>query len=192
MVLGSRDIWGWKMRRFSVARRRPSLRKLDLVALGPTPLIQGHSPRGPLTDQARVSKYSQKVNVSICSNQFTTTFKQAHLEFLHYLEGINKLTFTLNTHPPSIPISLQAQSTMVSSSNGPYRNVVQSIYFSTNAYEHNFTQAQTPAQRKANAKFAKTEEEKRGKPQEAKKKKEVQKSPYGPAVLGTLQSLYAT
>jgi len=38
--------------------------------------------------------------------------------------------------------------------------------------------AQTPAQRRANAKFAKSEEEKRGKPQEALKKKNVeQRSP---------------
>jgi len=45
--------------------------------------------------------------------------------------------------------------------------------------------AQTPQQRKANAKFAKTEEEKRGKPVPPKKR-EVQKSPYGPIVLGLL------
>jgi hypothetical protein len=37
-------------------------------------------------------------------------------------------------------------------------------------------QAQTPAQRKANAKFARSEEDKRGKPQALLKKKEAQKA----------------
>ncbi|KAF2416433.1 hypothetical protein EJ08DRAFT_600533, partial [Tothia fuscella] len=45
--------------------------------------------------------------------------------------------------------------------------------------------AQTPQQRKANAKFAKVEEEKRGKPVQLKKR-EKQKSPYGPAVLALM------
>jgi len=36
--------------------------------------------------------------------------------------------------------------------------------------------AQTPAQRKANAKFARSEEDKRGKPQALLKKKEAQKA----------------
>jgi len=37
--------------------------------------------------------------------------------------------------------------------------------------------AQTPQQRRANAKFAKAEEEKRGKPLAQQKKKELEKSP---------------
>jgi hypothetical protein len=46
-------------------------------------------------------------------------------------------------------------------------------------------QTQTPQQRRANARFAKAEEEKRGKPQsQLKNKKEVQKSPISPFWMG--------
>jgi hypothetical protein len=46
------------------------------------------------------------------------------------------------------------------------------------------TQAQTPQQRKANQKFAKAEEEKRGKPQSNLKKKVAEKSPISGMWLG--------
>lgn len=46
--------------------------------------------------------------------------------------------------------------------------------------------AQTPQQRRANAKFAKQEESKRGKPLAEKAKKEIQKAPISPFWVGTL------
>lgn len=46
------------------------------------------------------------------------------------------------------------------------------------------TQAQTPQQRRANEKFAKSENAKRGKPQSALKKTDLQKSPVGKIAVG--------
>jgi Ribosome associated membrane protein RAMP4 len=52
----------------------------------------------------------------------------------------------------------------------------------------NSTQAQTPQQRAANAKFAKSEQAKRGKPQGQVKRKEEFKSPISKGWIGTLRS----
>jgi len=49
----------------------------------------------------------------------------------------------------------------------------------------NYYQVQTPQQRRANAKFARTEEQKRGKPESDIKKPEKQKSPVSMGVLST-------
>jgi hypothetical protein len=50
---------------------------------------------------------------------------------------------------------------------------------------HAHPQTQTPQQRRANARFAKSEEEKRGKPQSLmKNKKEVHKSPISMGWIG--------
>ena len=53
------------------------------------------------------------------------------------------------------------------------------------AESHAHLQTQTPQQRRANARFAKAEEDKRGKPQSLlKNKKEVQKSPISTGWIG--------
>lgn len=58
------------------------------------------------------------------------------------------------------------------------------IYWSTNARTDIDNQAQTPEQRKRNAKFAKEQTAKRGKPASEIKKKQDFKSPISPVWLG--------